>query len=131
MCEVIDSIGFVAKTFGGKEAQDGCGVPGYSSRDALEAVADAALPFFDLYLNGDSSAEERLIVALAPTRRAPSVDARRKGGSEAARTAVTGGGYSARARLAVTSSATFAAAASSATPSAATVASMSSPSAAR
>lgn len=67
VCEVIDSIGFVAKTFGGKEAQDGCGVPGYSSRDALEAVADAALPFFELYLNGDSSAQERLTVALAPS----------------------------------------------------------------
>lgn len=68
VCEMIDSIGFVAKTFGGKESQDGCGVPGYSSRDALEAVAGAALPFFDLYLNGDDTAQERLALALQPSR---------------------------------------------------------------
>ncbi len=66
VCEVIDSIGFLAKTFGGKDAQDGCGVDGYTSRDALTEVAGATLPFFELYLNGDASAAERLRVALAP-----------------------------------------------------------------
>jgi predicted dienelactone hydrolase len=67
LCEMIDSIGFLAKTFGGKDAQDGCGLDGYTSRDALQSVASASLPFFDLYLNGDGAAEERLQVALSPT----------------------------------------------------------------
>jgi predicted dienelactone hydrolase len=67
LCEMIDSIGFLAKTFGGKDAQDGCGFDDYTSRDALQSVASASLPFFDLYLNGDGAAEERLQLALAPT----------------------------------------------------------------
>lgn len=70
VCELIDSVGFVAKAFGGREASDGCG-NAYTSRQALDAVAGAALPFFDLYLNGDRAAEEPLRVAVNSIERAP------------------------------------------------------------
>ncbi len=66
LCEMIDSIGFLAKTFGGKDARDGCDLDGYTSRDALNAVASASLPFFALHLDGDSAAEPELRMALAP-----------------------------------------------------------------
>jgi hypothetical protein len=70
VCELIDSVGFVAKAFGGREASDGCG-NAYTSRQALDAVAGAALPFFDLYLNGDRAAEEPLRIAVNSIERGP------------------------------------------------------------
>lgn len=70
VCDVIDSIGFVAKAFGGRGARDGCG-GAYSPRDALEDVASAALPFLDLYLNGESEAAEPLRVAIESAGRGP------------------------------------------------------------
>lgn len=72
VCDVIDSIGFVAKAFGGREASDGCG-GAYTSADALDAVARAALPFFSLYLDGDAAAEAPLRVAVGPRRDAPAI----------------------------------------------------------
>jgi predicted dienelactone hydrolase len=67
ICQVVDSIGFMAKAVGGAQARDGCGEDFMSSRDALEMVSEAALPFLDLYLNGHQAAAEQLRVALAPT----------------------------------------------------------------
>lgn len=64
VCEVVDSIGFFAKTVGGKQAQDGCGESYLPSSVALERVVDASLPFFDLYLNGYSAAEQALHAVL-------------------------------------------------------------------
>lgn len=72
VCDVIDSIGFVAKAFGGREARDGCG-GAYTSADALDAVARAALPFFSLYLDGEAAAEEPLRLALGPRRDTPTI----------------------------------------------------------
>lgn len=68
LCDMIDSIGPVAKTFGGRESQDGCGVPDFTSRDALRSVARASLPFLSLHLDGDPHAERRLELALGSTR---------------------------------------------------------------
>lgn len=66
LCAMIDSIGFLAKAFGGADARDGCDLADYGSRDALKSVAAASLPFFELYLEGDATAAERLRLALAP-----------------------------------------------------------------
>jgi predicted dienelactone hydrolase len=66
ICHVVDSIGMLAKTFGGERAQDGCGEGFLPPEDALEIVSAAALPFFDRYLNGDYQAEERLLAATDP-----------------------------------------------------------------
>jgi predicted dienelactone hydrolase len=68
VCAMVDSGGFLAKTFGGEQAQDGCGERFLSAREALDRVAGASLPFFDLYLNGNTSAKEELEVALSPHR---------------------------------------------------------------
>jgi predicted dienelactone hydrolase len=73
ICDMIDSIGPVAKAFGGRESQDGCAVPGFTSRDALRSVARASLPFLSLYLDGDPSAEPRLELALDSMRTARAV----------------------------------------------------------
>lgn len=69
VCEVVSSVGFVASAFGGPQASDGCGETFLSTRTALERVAEASLPFFDLYLNDDATAEERLLNALGPSAR--------------------------------------------------------------
>lgn len=66
LCELIGSMGPLAKAFGGKDASDGCLRADFTSRDALDAVAHAALPFFDLYLNGHEDARGPLEAALAP-----------------------------------------------------------------
>jgi predicted dienelactone hydrolase len=71
LCQVIDSIGFLATAFGGKDSTDGCERTDFTSRDALDSVAKASLPFFDLYLNGDEAAREPLRVALAPVEANP------------------------------------------------------------
>ncbi len=75
LCDMIDSIGPLAKAFGGKESRDGCGVQGFTSRDALQSAARASLPFLSLYLDGDASAEPRLALALAPARSSRTVAA--------------------------------------------------------
>ncbi len=87
LCEMIDSIGFIAKAFGGRDARDGCELDAYSSRDALRTVATAALPFFDIYLNGDAGAETDLRLALIPepARDATTLLAASRGASGTAR----------------------------------------------
>lgn len=72
VCNMIDSIGFFAKTFGGKDARDGCGLPGNASRDALESVVSVTLPFLSLHIDGDATAADRLRVALETQPTPPS-----------------------------------------------------------
>jgi predicted dienelactone hydrolase len=70
-CEMIDSIGLLAKWFGGRDAADGCGGPAagfMSTREANDVVARAALAFLDRYLNQNPSAESELTLALSPAR---------------------------------------------------------------
>ncbi len=81
-CEMIDSIGLLAKWFGGKDAVDGCGGPAagfMSTREANDRVARAALAFLDRYLNDNPSAEREIALALAPapTPRATALPRRR------------------------------------------------------
>lgn len=66
ICRVVDSIGTLAKTFGGARAQDGCGEGFLPPEAALDLVSEAALPFFDRYLNGRYDAEEQLYAAIDP-----------------------------------------------------------------
>jgi len=66
VCEMVDSIGFLAKAFGGAESQDGCGAGYISPREALDRVTMATLPFLALHLSGDGEAQRALEVALAP-----------------------------------------------------------------
>ncbi len=64
VCDVVDSIGFLAKAVGGAQAQDGCGVDATARDVALERVVAASLPFFDLYLNEHRAAEAVLQAVL-------------------------------------------------------------------
>jgi predicted dienelactone hydrolase len=64
VCAVIDSIGFLARAVGGKQASDGCGAGYLSPDDALDQVVEVALPFFDLYLKKEQAAEGQLHAAL-------------------------------------------------------------------
>lgn len=69
VCRVIDSVGFLAKAFGGARASDGCGgeTEGYlSTAEANDRLARATLAFLELYLDADATAESRLAIALAP-----------------------------------------------------------------
>lgn len=65
ICDVVDSVGFFADLFGGEEAHDGCGSEFMHPREALELVADVALPFFEAHLGGKDGASLRLQQALA------------------------------------------------------------------
>lgn len=69
LCDIVDSIGFLAKASGGKAAVDGCGgaARGYvSTRSANDAVARAMLAFLDVHLNANDAARPELAAALAP-----------------------------------------------------------------
>lgn len=70
VCSIIDSVGVLAKAFGGEEAKDGCGQAYMKPVEALGLVADVALPFLDLHLIGDAGAEDRLQAALNRGNRA-------------------------------------------------------------
>jgi predicted dienelactone hydrolase len=69
VCDIVASIGFLGRTFGGSDARDGCGDDYLPSRRALAMVADASLAFLDVYLNRLPGATARLEAALeAPER---------------------------------------------------------------
>jgi predicted dienelactone hydrolase len=66
VCDMVDSIGFLAKAFGGAQSKDGCGSDYMTGRDALDRVTMATIPFLAFHLNGDREAREQLELALAP-----------------------------------------------------------------
>ena len=68
ICRVVNSIGGLAKAFGGDRAQDGCRDGDLPADVALDVVSDAAVAFFDHYLGGRGMAsEDRLAAVLDPT----------------------------------------------------------------
>jgi predicted dienelactone hydrolase len=69
LCELTDSIGFLAKVFGGKKGRDGCGgeAAGFmSTRVTADLIGRATLAFLDRYVNDNPAAESELALALAP-----------------------------------------------------------------
>lgn len=69
VCELVDSIGFFARTFGGERAQDGCGEGFMTDREALDRVGRATLAFLALYVDEQPQAAFALAEALHPTVR--------------------------------------------------------------
>ncbi len=67
VCELVDSIGFFARTFGGERARDGCGEGFMSDREALDRVGRATLAFLSLYVDERPEAAFELAEALQPT----------------------------------------------------------------
>ncbi len=67
VCELVDSIGFFARAFGGDRARDGCGEGFMSDREALDRVGRATLAFLALYVEERPEAAFELAEALQPT----------------------------------------------------------------
>jgi len=65
VCEIVGSIGMLARWVGGERAVDGCNEGFLAPRDAIDLVTAAALPFLRRYLDDDPSAESPLHRALS------------------------------------------------------------------
>ena len=68
VCDIVESIGFLGKTFGGSAARDGCGEGFMPTRQALDMVSNASLAFLDVFVNGNETAMARLDAALGRPR---------------------------------------------------------------
>ncbi|MEQ9323964.1 MAG: hypothetical protein RIF41_32665 [Polyangiaceae bacterium] len=67
ICRVVNSIGGLAKAFGGARAQDGCRDGDLPADVALDVVAETAVAFFAHYLGGRGMrTEDRLAALLDP-----------------------------------------------------------------
>jgi predicted dienelactone hydrolase len=85
VCDIVESIGFLGKTFGGDDAKDGCGDGYMPTRQALDQVSGASLAFLDVVVNHVPGANERLAKALGAPTPGPRIAATRPNRPRAAR----------------------------------------------
>ncbi len=71
VCDIVASIGFLARLFGGDHSRDGCGARFMSVASARDRVARASLAFLSRYLDGPPGPAAAPAEALALDPRSP------------------------------------------------------------